>query len=73
MRHMKRQRWQQRSEQAVREPEAKEGVETAGTRGRARAGWDRVKIAVSELSWRRYRRVFRKKRRVVVELEGPTL
>ena len=42
MRHMKRQRWQQhwqqRSEQAVREPEAKEGVETAGTRGRERAG-----------------------------------
>ena len=40
-------------------------------RDRARAGWDRVRIAVSELSWRRFRRVFRKKRRAVVE--GPVL
>ena len=40
-------------------------------RDRARAGWDRVRIAVSELFWRRFRRVFRKKRRAVVE--GPIL
>ena len=46
-------------------------VQTAGARDRARAGWDRVRIAVSELSWRRFRRVFRKKRRVAVE--GPVL
>ena len=29
--------------------------------------WDRVKMAVTELSWRTFRRVFRKKRRAVVE------
>ena len=46
-------------------------VQTAGARDRARAGWDRVRIAVSELSWRRFRRVFRRKRRVAVE--GPVL
>ena len=37
----------------------------------ARSGWDWLRIAVSELSWRRFRRVFRKKRRAVVE--GPIM
>ena len=53
------------------EPEAKEGGQTAVLRDKARAGWDRVRMAVTELSWRRFRRVFRKKRRAVVE--GPVL
>ena len=43
----------------------------ARSRDRARAGWDRVRIAVTELSWRRFRRVFRKKRSAIVE--GPVL
>ena len=34
-------------------------------------GWDRIRIAVSELSLRRSRKVFKKKRRAVVE--GPVL
>ena len=46
-------------------------VQTAGARNRARAGWDRVRIAVSELTWRKFRRVFRKKRRIAAE--GPVL
>ena len=46
-------------------------VQTAEARDRARAGWDRVRTAVSELSWRRFIRVFRKKRRVAVQ--GPAL
>ena len=57
--------------EAACEPEARGRGQTAGARDRARAGWDRVRIAVSERSWRRFRRVFRKKRRAVVE--GPVL
>ena len=56
---------------AARKLEAREGGQSAGARDRARAGWDRVRMSVSELSWRRFRRAFRKKRRAVVE--GPVL
>ena len=59
--------------EAARTPEAREGGQIAGMRDRARAGWDRVRIAASELSWRRFRRVFRKKRRAVVTVEGLVL
>ena len=57
--------------EAACEPEARGRGQTAGARDRARAGWDRVRVAVSELPWRRFRRVFRRKRRVAVE--GPVL
>ena len=58
--------------QAARETEARKvRMRDKGMRDRAREGWYRVKIAVSELSWRRFRRMLRKKRRAVVE--GPVL
>ena len=60
--------------QTARETEAREvRMRAKGMRDRARLGWDRVRIAVSELSWRRLRRVFRKKRRAVVEGPVPTV
>ena len=43
----------------------------ARLRGRARAVWGRVRIAVSELSWRGFKGVFREERRAVVK--GPVL
>ena len=58
--------------QAARETEAREvRMRDRGMGDRARAGWDRVRTAVSELSWRRFRGVFKKKRRVAVQ--GPAL
>ena len=58
--------------QAARETEAREvRMRDKGMGDRARAGWDRVRTAVSELSWHRFRRVFKKKRRVAVQ--GPAL
>ena len=46
--------------QAARETEAREvRMRKKGMRDRARAGWDRVRIAVAELSWRKFRRMFR--------------
>ena len=43
--------------EAACDPEARGRGWTAGARDRARAGWDRVSVAVSELPWRSFRKV----------------
>ena len=62
------------------DPVARGRDRTAGAGRRAREGWDRARLAVSELPCRRFRKVFSKQRRVAnerpvlaVELVGTVL